>query len=102
MATANQIARFHASMTTLIQNKRVQRKDKHMELLHQIFLNPIVTIASVQDTLKISRHAATRYIKRFINWGILVDKSGFRKERRYVCARYLRMLEENSPTTDRL
>ena len=102
LATANQIARFHASMTTLIQNKRVQRKDKHMELLHQIFLNPIVTIASVQDTLKISRHAATRYIKRFINWGILVDKSGFRKERRYVCARYLRILEENSPTTDRL
>lgn len=102
MATANQIAKLYASMTTLIQNKQGQPKEKHMKLLHELFLHPVVTIKSVQEVLGVGRQAAARHIKRFVAWGILVDRSGPKKERLYVCAQYLSMLEENSPATDQL
>ena len=102
MATANKITKLYASMEALIQNQQVPRKGTHMKLLHQLFLYPIVTVAYVQKTLGISRYAATGYIKRFVDWGILVDGSGSQKERLYVCTQYLSMLKENSPATGQL
>ena len=102
IATANRITKLYANLETLIQNKQVPRKDKHTELLHELFLYPIVTVAYVQKTLGISRYAATGYIKRFVDWGILVDRNGSQKERRYVCTQYLSMLKENSPATGQL
>lgn len=102
IATANKITKLYASMEALIQNQQVPRKGTHMKLLHQLFLYPIVTVAYVQKTLGISRYAATGYIKRFVDWGILVDGSESRKERHYVCKQYLSMLKENSPATGQL
>ncbi len=102
IATANKITKLYANLETLIQNKKVPRKDKHLELLQELFMYPIVTVASVQKALGSSRYAATGYIKRFVDWGILVDKDGPQKERRYICTQYLSMLKENSPATGQL
>lgn len=100
--TAQHITKLNNDLVARIQSQRVQQKYKHLELLAYLFHQPVASIASVQEALKVNRYAAARYIKRFIDWDILVDKTGARKEGRYVFQPYLSLLDETSPETVQL
>lgn len=101
-ATAKKISGAYSTLEAFIQSQRVQHKDKHLALLRHFFLQPVASIASVQEALGISRYAASRYIKRFVAWGILEDKRESKKTGRYVFPHFLDLFEGDNPTTDQL
>ena len=68
-----------------------KRSKNGMELLHQLFRKPIVTAKDVQNLTGLSPKAANDLIQAFVEKGILVETTGYQRNRSFVFAEYLKM-----------
>ena len=68
--------------------KRVEYGTKLLQLLYS---NPIVDSADVADHLKISTSTALRLIEHFVAIGILVKKTGFKRNRIFAFEAYIQL-----------
>ncbi len=78
-----------------IEKKRIllmgKRSKLGIEFLHQLFKKPIVTIKDVQVITGLSPKAANDLVKAFIEQKILVETTGYQRNRVFVFEEYVRM-----------
>ena len=68
------------------------KRSKHgIEFLHQLFKKPVVTIKDVQAMTGLSPKAANDLVKAFVEQKILVETTGYQRNRVFVFDEYVRM-----------
>ena len=82
-------------LKTSIENDRIllmgKRSKQGMEFLHNLFGKPVVTIKDVQAMTNLSPKAANDMVKTFVEHRILVEITGYRRNRVFVFDEYVRM-----------
>lgn len=91
VATLKKITALKAS----IEKERVLlmgKRSKHgIEFLHQLFKKPVVTIKDVQAMTGLSPKAANDLVKAFVEHKILVETTGYQRNRVFVFDEYVSM-----------
>ncbi len=62
-------------------------------LLRYLYSKPVVTVADVMKNLEVTKPTANTLINDFYNLGILKEQTGFRRNRIFVFADYLKLFE---------
>jgi len=60
-------------------------------LFHYLFKNPIISIKDVQNITDLSSKAANSLVKVFVEHKILIEKTGYRRNRVFVFNEYLKL-----------
>ena len=68
-----------------------KRSKQGIEFLHQLFKDPVVTIKDVQTMTGLSPKAANDLVKGFIEQKILVETTGYQRNRVFVFNEYMSM-----------
>lgn len=68
-----------------------QKQVKAKRLLNALYSKPITTASRVGELLQVSPATANRFIKDFINLGILKEDTGFKRNRIFVFEEYLKL-----------
>jgi len=63
-------------------------------LLHYLYSKPVITVSDVVDTLNTSKQSANTLIKDFCNLGILIEQTGYKRNRIFTFTEYLRLFQE--------
>ncbi len=71
-----------------------KRSKNAMILLHALFKNPVIRIRQVQEITSLSAKAANDLIKEFVCHNILVEVTGYRRNRIFVFKHYLKLFEK--------
>ncbi len=91
VATLKKITDLKAS----IEKERIfllgKRSKQGIEFLHQLFKKPVVTIKGVQAMTGLSPKAANDLVKAFIEQKILIETTGYQRNRVFVFDEYVRM-----------
>jgi len=91
VATLKKITDLKAS----IEKKRIllmgKRSKQGMEFLYQLFRKPVVTIRDVQTMTGLSPKAANALVKVFVEQKILVETTGYQRDRVFLFDEYVRM-----------
>lgn len=91
VATLKKITDLKAS----IEKERVllmgKRSKQGIEFLHRLFKKPVVTIKDVQAMTGLSPKAANDLVKAFVEQKILVETTGYQRNRVFVFDDYVRM-----------
>lgn len=64
---------------------------KAKRILNDLYSRPITTAARVGNLLQVSPATANRFIKDFVNLGILKEDTGFKRNRIFVFSEYLNL-----------
>ncbi|GIW96106.1 MAG: hypothetical protein KatS3mg110_4147 [Pirellulaceae bacterium] len=67
-------------------------------VMDRLFDSPIVTVATVRDSLNITTPAANNLFHRLVNIGLLGEITGYARNRRFRFEPYLRLFEEPEET----
>ncbi len=82
-------------LKAVIEKERILRMGKRskqgIEFLHQLFRKPVVTIKDVQAMTGLSPKAANDLVKAFVEQKILIETSGYQRNRVFVFDEYVRM-----------
>ena len=62
-----------------------------LELLHHLFGKPVITVAEIQTITKLSPKAANGLVRTFVDKGILVETTGYQRNRIFIFKEYLRL-----------
>lgn len=76
----------------LLQEKRASLRS--IQLLDLLFKKPLLTISTIQEELQISFQGASDQTALFLKMDILHELTGHKRNKRYVFAPYLRIIEE--------
>ncbi len=91
VATLKKITDLKAS----IEKERIfimgKRSKQGVEFLHKLFKKPAVTIKDVQAMTGLSPKAANSLVKAFVEQNILVETTGYQRNRVFVFGEYVRM-----------
>jgi len=91
VATLKKITDLKAS----IEKERIllmgKRSKQGIEFLHRLFKKPVVTIKDVQTMTGLSPKAANDLVKAFVEQKILVETTGYQRNRVFVFDEYVRM-----------
>ena len=68
-----------------------KRSKKGIEFLHRLFKKPVVTIKDVQAMTGLSPKAANDLVRAFVDQKILVEATGYQRNRVFVFDEYVRM-----------
>jgi Fic family protein len=68
-----------------------RRSKQGLTFLHQLFKQPVVTIKDVQKMTGLSPKAANDLVKVFIEQGILLETTGYKRNRVFVFNEYIRL-----------
>lgn len=68
-----------------------KRSKLGMEFLHQLFKKPIVAIKDVQAMTGLSPPAANNLVKVFVEQEVLVETTGYRRNRFFLFDKYIKM-----------
>ena len=68
-----------------------KRSKPAIEFLHQLFKKPVMTIKDVQTTTGLSPKAANDLVKAFVEQKILVETTGYQRNRVFVFNEYVKM-----------
>jgi Fic family protein len=68
-----------------------KRSKQGIEFLHRLFRKPVVTIKHVQAMTGLSPKAANDLVKAFVEQKILVETTGYQRNRVFVFDEYMRM-----------
>ncbi|OHE81596.1 MAG: cell filamentation protein Fic [Lysobacterales bacterium GWF1_69_6] len=71
-----------------------KRSRQGLELLHGLFKNPVVSVKAVQERTGLSPKAANDLVAAFTDKGILVETTGFQRNRMFVFAEYLKLFSD--------
>lgn len=63
-------------------------------LLTYLYTKPVVTVADVMDSLNVTKQTANTLIKDFQQLKILKEQTGFKRNRIFVFAEYLKLFEK--------
>jgi Fic family protein len=78
-----------------IENERIlfmgKRSKQGIEFLHLLFKNPVITIKDVQAMTGLSPKAANDLVKAFVKQNILVETTGYQRNRVFVFDEYVKM-----------
>ncbi|MCD4742902.1 MAG: Fic family protein [Desulfobacteraceae bacterium] len=81
-----------------IENEKIltmgKRAKKGIELIHQLFRKPVVTVKQVQKMTKLSPKAANNLVQKFMEQKILVETTGYQRNRIFIFEEYLRMFKD--------
>ena len=72
-----------------------KRSKNGMLLLHELFKEPVVTIKKVHALTGLSSKAANDLVKAFVGNKILVEMTGYQRNRIFVFANYLSLFENS-------
>ena len=71
------------------------KRSKHaLALLHHLFRNPVITGGDVQKTLNLSPKAANNLVKAFMEKNILVETTGYQRNRIFVFDEYMKLFKD--------
>jgi len=91
VATLKKITDLKAS----VEKERIllmgKRSKQGIEFLHRLFKNPVVTIKDVQAMTSLSPKAANDLVRAFVDQKILVETTGYQRNRVFVFNEYVRM-----------
>ena len=73
--------------------KMGKRQKGAKRLLDELFSRPIVTVKIVQDITGLSVRAASNLVQEFVTAGILIEKTGYRRNREFRFEEYLRLFQ---------
>ena len=62
-------------------------------LLTYLYSKPVVTVSDVMTNLDVTKQTANTLIKDFYNLGILKEQTGYKRNRIFIFAEYLRLFE---------
>ncbi|MCX7723328.1 MAG: Fic family protein [Verrucomicrobiae bacterium] len=65
-----------------------------LRIMDRLFDQPIVTVATVRDWLKLTRSGANNLVNRLVALGLLREITGYARNRRFRFEPYLRLFEE--------
>ena len=68
-----------------------KRSKQGIEFLHRLFKKPVVTIKDVQAMSGLSPKAANDLVRAFVDQKILVETTGYQRNRVFVFNEYVRM-----------
>ncbi|MBT8352832.1 MAG: Fic family protein, partial [Deltaproteobacteria bacterium] len=68
-----------------------KRSKLGLEFLHRLFKKPVVTIKDVQSMTGLSPKAANDLVRVFVEQKILVETTGYQRNRVFVFNEYMRM-----------
>ncbi len=68
-----------------------KRAKNGITLFHYLFKNPIITIKDVQNITDLSSKAANSLVKVFVDHKILVEKTGYRRNRVFIFDEYIKL-----------
>ena len=71
-----------------------RRSKLGMVFFHHLFRQPVVTTKDVQQAVNLSPKATNDLIKLFVQHGILVETTGYRRNRIFVFDEYLHLFEK--------
>ena len=71
-----------------------KRSPQAMDLLHGLFKNPVVSVKAAQDMTGLSPKAANDLVAAFVEKGILLETTGFQRNRSFVFHEYLDLFNE--------
>jgi Fic family protein len=89
------ILKLQAQDQALLLNKKVS-SPLSIALLSQLFYTPIVSIADVQKTFKVTTPTASHLINQFVDLGIMREVTGKKRAKRFVYSQYLAILSEGT------
>lgn len=96
VTTLNKITDLKAS----IEKQRIllmgKRSKQGMEFLHQLFRKPVVTIKDVQAMTALSPKAANDLVRVFVDRKILVETTGYQRNRVFVFGEYMMMFSDDN------
>lgn len=82
-------------LKTAIEQDRIiemgRRAKPATKLLHSLFTQPVVTVKTVQEVTGLSIKAASDLVQEFVIVGILVETTGYRRNREFRFDEYLRL-----------
>ena len=71
------------------------KRSKHaLALLRHLFRNPVITGGDVQKTLNLSPKAANNLVKAFMEKNILVETTGYQRNRIFVFDEYMKLFKD--------
>jgi len=66
-----------------------KRAENAQMLLNQLYKRPAITVSETAKLLELSHTAATNLIKQFQELGILIELTGYQRNRVYLFDRYI-------------
>ena len=73
----------------------------HVRLIEQLPMHPVVTIPAVVRLLKTTKPTAGKTVQVLENLGVLVEKSGKQRNRKFAYAAYLEKLRAGTEIESR-
>lgn len=95
VATAHKIVKLKSEMEASIRARGIATP-KALTLLEHIFSNPIITVNEAVDLLDVAFSTANNLIAAFEDIGILFSQQSARRNRKFVFADYLIILQEGT------
>ncbi|MCU7837034.1 MAG: Fic family protein [gamma proteobacterium symbiont of Taylorina sp.] len=68
-----------------------RRAENARKLLLQLYQQPIMSIKQVSALLELTPRAATALVNEFVKMGILVEKTGYKRNKEFVFEQYLKL-----------
>ena len=83
------------ALKTDIETKRFPKLgnkiEKAQQLMKPLFQNPIIDLKQVSKILKVSPSTASRLVKNFVELNILVELTGYNRNRKYMFKEYFKI-----------
>lgn len=91
--TLSSILQFKGQSEELIRSKYRSRATNAIILLHELMVNPYVTVDAVASLFKVTYNSANALVKMMVKDGLLVETTGQSRNRLFVCQPYLDLFE---------
>lgn len=91
--TLSSILQFKGQSEELIRSKYRSRVTNAIILLHELMINPYVTVDAVAGLFKVTYNSANALVKMMVKDGLLVETTGQSRNRLFVCQPYLDLFE---------
>ena len=71
-----------------------RRAKQGLTLLHQLFRQPVITTQDAEKMTDLSRKAANDLVNLFVEKKILIEKTGYQRNRIFIFDEYLRLFDD--------
>lgn len=93
---SNKIIELQKKNRDLIHNSMPRFSAKAMEVLDKIYLYPVFSVKRIKEHCNISYNTAKSIIGKFINVGIITEKSDKKRNKKYYFREYIDLLNEGT------
>lgn len=97
--TARRILAMRELHRTRITNELGRAAGNGHKVLESLFDRPIVSVSSVEEQIGTTYQAANNLVSRLMDIGILVEVTGYARNRRFRYDQYVRLFTDDAPDT---